>query len=120
MYRLRTSFAAVALAASNFILAGCNTQADKIGDISSQPSTFEHKDVKIGGQVTKVYDMPSAISRVSAYCITDGTGQIWVLSHSGVPRKGEIVGVRGEVQTKEDLGGTSIGRVIVEKQREIE
>ncbi len=99
------------------VLAGCNSHTDKIRDIQNNPSGFAHHDVTVAGEVTKVYELPLGITDIAAYRVTDGTGQIWVISHAGAPREGDKVGVKVEVQSEGNIAGTSLGAVIQEKQR---
>lgn len=101
-------------------LAGCNTHTNKISDIVNNPSAYAHKDVTIAGEVTKVYELPLGISDLSAYRVTDGTGQIWVVSHAGAPLVGDKVGVKGRVRQEGDLGGLNLGTLVEENQRRVQ
>ena len=101
-------------------LAGCDTHTDKISDIVNNPSAYAHKDVTIAGEVTKVYELPLGISDLSAYRVTDGTGQIWVISHAGAPLVGDKVGLKGRVRPEGDLGGLDLGTLLEESQRRVQ
>ena len=112
------ALAACLLAA--LLLAGCNEHTDKLGDISSNPSAYVNKDVTVAGEVTKVYELPLGIANVAAYRITDGTGQVWVLSRAGAPREGDKVGLKGTVRPEGRVGTEVLTNIIEEKQRRME
>jgi len=90
--------AGLALALAGAALAGCNSDHTKIGDIASNPDRFAGKDVRIGGEVTQVWELPLGITNLAAYRVNDGTGQIWVISHNGAPVKGDKVGLKGTAE----------------------
>ena len=102
------------------VLAGCDSaHVDKISDIANNPSAYAHKDVTVAGEVTKVYEVPLGISDLAAYRVNDGSGQIWVLSHTGAPVVGDRVGLRGRVRPEGAFGGTDLGTIIEERQRRV-
>jgi hypothetical protein len=90
--------AVLALALAAVFIAGCNSNRTKIGDIDSHPDRFAGKDVRIGGEVTDVLELPLGIANISAYRINDDTGQIWVISHNGAPNRGDKVGLKGTAE----------------------
>jgi hypothetical protein len=110
--------AALALIAA--LLAGCNEHTDKLSDITSNPSAYANKDVTVAGEVTKVYELPLGIADVAAYRVSDGTGQVWVISRAGAPREGDKVGLKGTVRPEGHIGGEVLTNIIEEKQRKIE
>lgn len=117
------SFVSVILAVCVALLAGCNDhRTDKISDIVNNPSHFMNKDVTVAGEVTKVYELPLGIADMAAYRVTDGTGQIWVLTHAGAPREGDKVGLKGDVRQDTNLKvlGSSLLTVINEHERKVQ
>lgn len=100
-------------------LAGCNEHVDKLSDIAANPNRFANKEVTVAGEVTKVYELPLGIANVSAYRVTDGTSQIWVLSRAGAPREGDKVGLKGRVRPAARFGTTILGSAIEEEQRRV-
>lgn len=106
-------------------LAGCNTHADKISDLLSNPNGYANKDVTVAGEVTKVYEPPLGLSalgllNLAAYRVNDGSGQVWVLSRVGAPVVGDKVGLKGTVRPEGRIGSTTLGTVIEEKNRKIQ
>jgi len=101
-------------------LAGCDSShTDKVSDIVNNPSAYAHKDVTVAGEVTRVYELPLGISDLAAYRVSDGTGQVWVLSHAGAPLVGDRVGLKGRVRPEGLVGDINLGSVIEEHERRI-
>ncbi len=65
-----------------------------VNQINTDPSRYRNRDVTLSGEVIDSY---SFLSR-GAYRIDDGTGQLWVVSDKGVPRKSARVTVKGKVR----------------------
>ena len=87
-----------------------------INKINADPDRYRNKEVGVVGTVTDSY----GISLVGgAYEIDDGTGKIWVVSRSGVPRKGSRVGAKGRVHSGFTFGSRSFGTVIEESDRKV-
>ena len=109
--------AVIALVAICMVLScGCiGEKADKIGDITSNPSEYEGETVNIKGSVRDTFSIP-LISQ-GAYKMSDGTGSIWVITTRGVPSEGEKVSVKGTVKTAFKIGVKSFGTVVVERSR---
>jgi hypothetical protein len=110
--------AGLALLLTGLIAAGCGEHLDKISSIVNDPAKYARHEVKVAGEVTKVYELPLGITNVAAYRVNDGSGQIWVLSHSGAPREGDKVGLKGTVRDENiKIGTMSLLSVIEEKDR---
>ncbi len=119
--------AALALLALLTVLfaAGCNTHTDKISDLLNHPSDYSGKDVTVAGEVTKIYELPLGlsnfgISNLAAYRVSDGTGQVWVVSHAGAPVIGDKVGLKGAVRPEGRIGTFPLGTIIEEKGRKVQ
>ena len=65
-----------------------------VNQINTDPSRYRNRDVTLSGEVIDSY---SFLNR-GAYRIDDGTGQLWVVSDKGVPRKSARVTVKGKVR----------------------
>jgi membrane protein implicated in regulation of membrane protease activity len=74
-----------------------------INQVLADPGRYRDRQVKLSGSVVDSY---SVIGN-GAYQIEDSTGKLWVVSNSGVPRKGARVSVTGTVREGFSLG--SIG-----------
>ena len=122
MRRISLMAAVVLILAAAFI-TGCQERTDKIGDITANYDRYLNKDVRIGGEVNQVYEAPLGITNYAVYRVTDGTGEIWVVSHGGAPVRGDKVGVRGRVDKAGDINlpvlGNPIGGVIREEERKV-
>jgi hypothetical protein len=79
-------------------LAGCSART--INHIKADPSRYANKEVRIEGRVTESY----SVLGTGAYEIDDGTGRLWVVSRTGVPREGARVQVKGKVRDGFNFG----------------
>lgn len=96
MNLFRAAIPAIALLSlAAVFVAGCNTDRTKIGDIDNHPEKFVGRDVRVAGQVIRVWDLPLGVANLAAYRLDDGTGQIWVVTHAGAPARGERIGLKG-------------------------
>lgn len=71
-----------------------------IRQISADPSRYRNQEVKVSGDVVDSYSIASR----GIYHVDDGTGRLWVVSDSGVPRKGARVTVWGTIREGFNLG----------------
>ncbi len=81
--------------------------AHSINQILADPSRYRDRDVRVSGSVVDSY---SLIER-GVYKIDDHSGQLWVVSDRGVPRKGARVTVRGTIREGFNLG--SLGNRVI-------
>jgi hypothetical protein len=82
---------------SALILAGCEQKT--INDIKADPGRYSEREVTVVGNVVQSL----SVLGKGAYEIDDGTGKLWVVSESGVPRKGARVAVKGTVRDAYNL-----------------
>lgn len=82
-----------------FFCSACGPKT--INHVMADPARYANKNVQLRGEVIDSY---SVIGR-GAYRIDDGTGQLWIVSDEGVPRKGAYVSVKGKVKDGFSLGG---------------
>jgi hypothetical protein len=95
------------------LLAGCGTT--RIGRILDEPQHFRNRTVRVQGTV----DRSIGAFVTGVYQVEDGTGKIYVLSNSGVPRKGSRVSVKGKVMEGITVGTRSIGTAIREESHKV-
>ena len=81
-----------------FAMVGCEQKT--INEIKADPGRYANQEVAVVGNVTRSF---SVLGR-GAYEIDDGTGKLWVVSESGVPREGARVGVKGKIRDGFNLG----------------
>ncbi len=99
--------------AATLLLAGCGTT--RIGRILDEPQRYRNRTVRVEGTV----DRSIGALVTGAYQVEDGTGKIYVLSNSGVPRKGSRVSVKGRVMEGITLGTRSFGTAIREESHHV-
>lgn len=78
--------------------AACATRT--INQVLADPGRYRDRQVKLSGSVVDSYSLLGN----GAYQIDDTTGKLWVVSNSGVPRKGARVSVTGTVREGFSLG----------------
>ena len=67
----------------------------------SDPVRYRDREVRVSGRVG---DISSIVGR-GAYRLEDRSGQLWVISDRGVPRKGADVTVKPTIREGFNLGG---------------
>jgi hypothetical protein len=78
--------------------AACASRS--INQVLADPGRYANKQVTVSGSVVDSY---SVVGR-GAYQLEDKTGRLWIVSDSGVPRKGARVSVKGTVREGFSLG----------------
>lgn len=105
------------LAGSALVSAGCATKT--INQVLADPSRYRNRQVQLSGAVVDSYSLANR----GAYRIDDETGQLWVVSDRGTPRKGARVTVKGTIREGFNLGslgdqinlpGVGVGLVLME------
>ena len=97
--------------------------ARTINQVLVDPARYRNHEVQLSGTVVDSY----SIGDRGMYRITDNTGQLWVVSDRGVPRKGARVKVKGTIREGFNLGwvgnriqlpaGVESGILLVETSR---
>jgi hypothetical protein len=85
------------LSLSALVSAACATTINKV---LADPSRYRNHEVQLSGNVIESV----SIGDRGAYEIADKTGQLWVVSDRGVPRKGAKVKVTGTIREGFNLG----------------
>ncbi len=98
------------------IVSGCEQKS--INEIKADPSRYANREVTVVGSVVRSF---SVLGR-GAYEIDDGTGKLWVVSETGVPREGAKIAVTGTIRDAYNLGSfiklpdpVSSGLALIEK-----
>jgi len=86
-----------ALTLGALMSAACATTINKI---LADPSRYRNHEVELSGNVVDSF----SIGDRGAYRIADKTGQLWVMSDRGVPRKGAKVKVTGTIREGFNVG----------------
>jgi hypothetical protein len=84
--------------ASSILSSAC--AATTINQILADPSRYRNRDVRVSGSVVDSYSFANR----GVYKINDESGQLWVMSDRGVPRKGARVVVKGTIRDGFSLG----------------
>jgi hypothetical protein len=84
--------------ASSILSSAC--AATTINQILADPSRYRDRDVRVSGSVVDSYSFANR----GVYKINDESGQLWVMSDRGVPRKGARVVVKGTIRDGFSLG----------------
>ena len=87
-----------ALAAMVLFMTSCERKS--INQILADPQRYANHDVGIVGRVVKSY----SVMGNGFYQVDDGTGKLWVVSKTGVPREGARVAVKGKIRDGFNLG----------------
>ena len=80
------------------LAASCATRT--VNHILADPSRYRDRQVTLSGSVADSY----SLGERGIYRLEDRTGELWVVSDHGVPRRGAHVKVRGVVREGFNLG----------------
>jgi hypothetical protein len=94
----RRSTVLTVLVLGALVLSACATRS--VNQILADPSRYRNREVRVSGAVVESYSFANR----GAYRIDDQSGQLWVVSDRGVPRKGARVTVKGTIREGFNLG----------------
>jgi len=115
-------FVGVAIFAGS-ALASAACASMTINQVLADPSRYSNRQVQLSGAVVDSY----SLAERGVYRIDDDTGQLWVVSDRGTPRKGARVTVKGTIREGFNLGslgdqiklpGVGAGLVLMESSHE--
>jgi hypothetical protein len=86
------------LVLGTLVLSACATRS--VNQILADPSRYRNREVRVSGSVGESYSFADR----GVYRIDDKSGQLWVVSDRGVPRKGARVTVKGTIREGFNLG----------------
>ena len=95
--RLRSAVV-IPLAIGALLSTAC--ASTQINRILADPSHYRDRQVRVSGSVVDSYSFANR----GAYRLGDESGQLWVVSDRGVPRKGARVTVQGTIREGFNLG----------------
>ncbi len=98
---------------ASLLLSACGST--KIGRIIADPTRYQNRNVAVQGRVTNAVGVIVA----GVYQVEDETGKIYVLSSRGVPSKGSLVKVEGNVTPGINVLGRSFGTTIRERNHKV-
>jgi hypothetical protein len=84
-------------------LASAACASKTVNQIIADPYKYRDREVQVSGSVVDSY----SVANRGAYRIDDGTGQLWVVSQTGVPRETARVTVKGTIREAFNLGALS-------------
>jgi hypothetical protein len=90
--------AVTVLSMSALVATACASTS--VNRILADPSRYRDREVRVSGSVVDSYSFANR----GAYRIGDESGQLWVVSDTGVPRKGARVTVQGTIREGFNLG----------------
>jgi hypothetical protein len=101
-------------------MSGCEQKT--ISEIKADPHRYADHDVSVVGNVTRSV----SVLGMGAYEIEDGTGKLWIISKTGVPREGARAVVKGKIRDGYNLGSIvklpeqiSTGMVLIEESHNV-
>ena len=94
---MRRTLALAMAAALGLLTAAC--ASTNVARLLAEPDRYNNRDVSLQGDVVESMSLLGA----GAYKLDDGTGSIWVVSKSGVPRRGARVKARGKIRDVVDV-----------------
>ena len=110
----RAGLAGAVLVALAALAACAGLFTTGIGEIKKDPGSFHGKQVTIAGEVTTRIN----VLGLGYYEVADGTGSIGVVTKGTVPKKGEKVRVKGEVDQAFAVAGRSLVVIVEPGTRE--
>jgi len=81
-------------------LVSASCASTSVNRILADPSRYRDREVRVSGSVVDSYSFANR----GAYRIGDESGQLWVVSDRGVPRKDARVTVKGTIREGFNLG----------------
>lgn len=98
MTRPRITVPALLVLALTLLSSACASRT--INQVLADPGRYRNKQVRLTGSVVDSYSLVGN----GAYQLDDTTGRLWIVSNSGVPRRGARVSVKGTVREGFNLG----------------
>lgn len=105
------------------VMAGCK-RPTPIKDLASNPDQYKGQEVQIHGRVVSNFSL-QPISQESVYVVSDGTGQMSVLTSDGAPATNKEVTVVGELKDVPPFALPVVGKfnvapvMVEEKERQV-
>jgi hypothetical protein len=110
----------IALIAVVALTTGACASTKTINQLLADPGRYRDRTVQLSGEVVDSY----SVGNRGAYRLKDDTGELWIVSDEGVPRRTARVTVKGRVREGFNLGslldliklppGVAAGMVLME------
>ena len=105
---------AVFLLSVSLLLISCDSIfSTPINNILENPRNYNGRSIKISGEVTEVF----SLILIKYFVVKDKTGEIIVVTKRLLPRKGDMITVKGTVQEAFSIGDQQL-IVIMENDKE--
>jgi len=98
MTQARTAVPVLLILGLTMLSSACASRT--INQVLADPGKYRNKQVRLNGSVVDSYSVVGN----GAYQLDDMTGRLWIVSNSGVPRRGARVSVKGTVREGFNLG----------------
>ena len=103
------------------LLSGCE-RPTPIKELASQPDKFKGQEVRIRGRVVSQYSLP--MMKKSMYVVSDGTGQMNVLTTGDAPEANSELTVVGDLKDAPAVkvpvvGNVTFGSVMIEEKERV-
>ena len=95
--------ASVTLLAAAALATGACASTKTINELLADPGRYRNRTVQVAGEVVDSF----SVANRGAYRIDDGTGELWIVSEVGVPRRTARVSVKGRVREGFNFGSLS-------------
>jgi len=89
--------------ASAALATGACASTRTINELLADPSRYRNRTVQLSGEVVESF----SVADRGTYRIDDGTGELWIVSETGVPRRTARVTVKGRVREGFNFGSLS-------------
>lgn len=95
--------ASLTLLAAAALATGACASTKSINELLADPGRYRNRTVQVSGEVVDSF----SVANRGAYRIDDGTGELWIVSEVGVPRRTARVSVKGRVREGFNFGSLS-------------
>jgi hypothetical protein len=95
--------ASLTLLAAAALATGACASTKSINELLADPARYRNRTVQVSGEVVDSF----SVANRGAYRIDDGTGELWIVSEVGVPRRTARVSVKGRVREGFNFGSLS-------------
>ena len=95
--------AALTLLAAGALATGACASTKSINELLADPARYRNRTDQVSGEVVDSF----SVANRGAYRIDDGTGELWIVSEVGVPRRPARVSVKGRVREGFNFGSLS-------------
>ena len=112
----RSRVLAIVMTLAAVTLGGCDYLPfgyTPVKEVVAAPGQFEGREVKLKGRATGTLNLLG----LKAFLLTDGTGEITVVTNGQLPAENAEVALRGTVSSAAIIGGSAIGLRVAETKR---